>query len=356
MVQYPLVRNLKMALIWLAAYVVLLWITSYIPILFILLCFVSPALLALCGMRAGFVPMAACAMLTPAAAWLNFGGTLAPLLCALYLWPYLAVHVVCFSRKIPFWQAATAHVALLAVSQTAILLILRPYLGGNLFSGGAEYLVNQISASPYGDQILLQLYQSRLLTVPEEMLTGLRALMEALWTSLTPGVLMPSVRTELLNGLRTLLENSLYTFLPATVINNAILAGVFGVAFPIVSARAKGIPVPEMAVFASWHLSRSTGLKVFLLGLGNFLPALFPNPGMLLAGNMMWAAFSTIFVIQGAALMDFFQTRGGSRPVFRRLWPCLLYLLVPTLLMILGIADQFLNIRGLRTPKEREER
>jgi hypothetical protein len=158
-----------------------------------------------------------------------------------------------------------------------------------------------------------------------------------------------------LNGLRTLLENSLYSFLPTTVISNAILAGVFGMAFPIISARAKGIPVPDMAPFASWHLSRSTGFKVLLLGLGNFLPSLFPNPGMLLAGNMMWAAFSTIFVIQGAALMDFFQTRGGNRPVFRRLWPCLLYLLVPTLLMILGIADQFLNIRGLRTPKEREE-
>ena len=356
MVQYPLVRNLKSALIWLAAYAALLWITSYIPVLFILLCFLSPVLLALCGIRAGFVPMAACAMLVPAASWLNFGGTLAPLLCVLYLWPYLAVNAVCFSRRIPFWQAAAAHVAILAVSQTAILLILRPYLGGNLFSGGAEYLVNQISASPYGDQILLQLYQSRLLDVPEEMLTGVRALMEAILTSLTPGALMPTVRTELLNGLRTLLENSLYTFLPATVINNAILAGVFGMAFPIVSARAKGISVQEMAPFASWHLSRGTGFKVLLLGLGNFLPTLFPNPGMLLAGNMMWAAFSTIFVIQGAALMDFFQTRGGNRPLMRRLWPCLIYLLVPTLLMILGIADQFLNIRGLRIPKDREER
>ena len=316
-------------------------------------CFLSPVLLSLCGITAGLVPMAACALMAPAAAWLLSGEALAPLLCALYLMPYAVLHAVCFSRRIPFWQTAGAHVALLAGCQTAVLLILRPYLEGNLFSGGAEFLVQQISASPYGDQILMQLYQSRLLSVPEEMVTGVRALMEAIFTA--PGALMPSVRTELLNGLRTLLENTLYTFLPATVVNNAILAGVFGVAFPIVSARKRKIPVPEMAPFAAWHLSRSTGLKVFLLGLGNLLPALFPNPGMLLAGNMMWAAFSTTFIIQGAALLDFFQTRGGNRPVMRRLWPCLLYLLLPMLLMILGIADQFLNIRGLRKPKDREE-
>ena len=355
MVHYPLVRSLKASLLWLAAYALLLWVTSNVPILFVLLCFISPVLLALCGIRGGLVPMAACALLAPAASWLLFGSELAPLVCALYLWPFATVHAICFARRIPFWQAAAAHVALLAILQTAILLILRPYLGGNLFSGGAEFLVQQISASPFGDQVLMQLYQSRLLNVPEEMFTGMRALMEAIVASLTPGTLMPRVRTELLNGLRTLLENSLYTFLPATVVNNAILAGVFGVAFPIVSARAKKISVPDMAPFASWHLSRSTGLKVLLLGLGNLLPDLFPNPGMLLAGNMMWASFSTIFVIQGAALMDFFQTRGGNRPAFRRLWPCLIYLLMPTLLMILGIADQFLNIRGLRTPKDKEE-
>ena len=187
------------------------------------------------------------------------------------------------------------------------------------------------------------------------MLTGVKALMEAFFASLTPGTLMPSVRIELLNGLRTLLENSLYSFLPAAVVNNAILAGVFGVAFPIVSARKRNIPVPDMAPFSKWHLSRGTGLKVLFLGLGNLLPTLFPNPGMLLAGNMMWATFSSVFVIQGAALMDFFQTRSGSRPMLRRLWPCLIYLMVPTLLMILGIADQFLNVRGLRIPKDREE-
>ncbi len=355
MVHYPLVRKPTTALIWLAAYALLLWAAANIPLFFILLCFISPALLSLCGIRCGLLPMAACALMAPAAAFLTFGGTLAPLLCALYLWPFAVIHAVCFARKIPFLQSVAAHVAVLAVSQTAILLILRPYLGGNLFSGGADFLVQQISASPYGDQILLQLYQSRLLDVPEEMLKGVRALMEAFIASLAPGSLMPSVRTELLNGLRTLLENSLYSFLPATVINNAILAGVFGVAFPIVAARSRQIPVMEMAPFATWHLSRSNGLKVFILGLGNFLPTLFPNPGMLLAGNMMWAAFSTIFVIQGAALMDFFQTRGGNRPFTRRLWPCVIYLFIPTLLMIMGVADQFLNIRGIRKPKDRED-
>ncbi len=355
MVHYPLVRSLKPALLWPMAYALLLYATSHVPVLFILLCFLSPVLLSLWGFAGGMISIAACAIMAPAAAWLLFGGTLVPLLLGLYLLPYAVVHAVCFTRKVPFWHAAGVQVAILAVSQTAILVLLRPYLGGNLFSGGAEFLVQQIASSPYGDQILMQLYQTRLLDIPEELLTGARALMEVIISSIMPGALTPSIRTELLNGLRTLLENALYSFLPATLINNAILAGVFGMAFPIAWARKKKIPVPEMAPFATWHLGRSTGLKVMLLGLGNILPALFPNPGMLLAGNMMWAAFSTIFIIQGAALMEFFQTRSGSRPLLRRLWPCVIYLLVPTLLMVLGIADQFMNIRGLRKPKDREE-
>ena len=354
MVHYPLVRNLKPAIFWPVAYALLLFASAQIPALFIAVCFLSPVLLSLCGIHGGLVPMAACAMLGPAAVWLLFGNTLAPLLCSLYLLPYAALHVVCFSRKISFFQAVGAHVALLAVCQTAILLILRPYLGGDLFAGGADFLVEQISSSPGGDYVLLWMYQYNILSVPEEMIAG-------------AGTLTPAIRAELINSLRTLLKDSLYVLLPTMIINNAILTGVFGMAFPVVSARRQKIPVMEMPPFAAWHLSRSAGFKVLLLGLGNLL--LVPmfqgpgaslagnisNPGIGLAGTMMGAAFSTIFIIQGAALMEFFQTRAGTKSPIRWLWPCVIYLLFRPLLMILGIADQFLNIRGLRKPKDREE-
>ena len=351
MVHYPLVRNLKPALVWLVAYALLVFASLLIPPMFFAICFLSPILLTICGIRCGLAPLGVCALLLPAAAWQLFGASLAPVLCAIYLWPFLIVHVVCFMRKIPFWKSAAVHVAALAVSQTVILIILRPYLGGDLFGGSANFLVQKISESSYSDQILLQLYQTGLLSLPKDM----AILSDSLSSFFNMNIMLPGARTELLNGLRTVLQSSMYSFLPSTVINSSILAGVFGVAFPILAAKKRNIPTVKMDPFSKWHLSRSTGFKVFLLGFGNVLPTFFPSPPMLLAGNMMWASFFTIFVIQGAALMDFFRMRSVRRPPFRWLWPCAIYVLMPVLLMIMGIADQFMNIRGLRKPKDRED-
>ncbi len=355
MAHYPLVRAPKPALIWPAACVLLFWAVSYIPVLFLTVCFFTPVILAVCGARAGLVPMAACGMLAVAACYLLFGQAAAALVMALYLLPFLALNAFCFLRKIPFWQAAAAHAVLLAAVQTAILMVFRQMVGGDLFIGGADYLVDQVAASPYGDLILIQLYQSRLLNVPEELVTGPKALLEAFYASLTTSLLTASVRTELLNGLRTLLQSALYALLPSTVIKNAILAGVFGMAFPILALRKKAVILMEMPPFSTWHLSRRAGMQMLVLGLGGMLPYVASSQGIMLAGNMMGAAFSTVFAIQGAALLDFVQKKNGTRRFWRRVWPCLIYLMVPTLLMIMGIADQFMNIRGVRVPKDKEE-
>lgn len=70
---------------------------------------------------------------------------------------------------------------------------------------------------------------------------------------------------------------------------------------------------------------------------------------------MMWEAFFTILTIQGAALLDFFRTRAGANTPARWLWPCVIFATMPMLLFIMGVADQFMNIRGLRKPKDRED-
>lgn len=355
MANYPLVRALKPALIWPAACALLLWAASLSPALFVMLVFVSPALLALCGTKAGLVPMAACALMVPGAAWLIFHVPAAPLLCGAYLWPFLVLNAFCFAREIPFFKAAAAQAGLMALCETGVLMILRPIAGGDLFAGGAEFLVDQLSNSPFGDQVLLQLYQYGFLSVPQEMLTGARALMEAVFSTITADPLGPTMRTELINGLRTLLQNYLYAFIPSVVITNAILAGLLSLAIPIHAGRRQKLPDLAMPALSGWHLNRSMGIKVLVLALGNALPYFFPNPGILLAGNMMGAAFAAVFQVQGVALMNFFQDRSGSRPFFRWLWPCVLYLFIPTLLLLMGVADQFLNIRGLRNPKDKED-
>ncbi len=394
MAYYPLVRNAKVALIWLIAYALVLWVFSFIPPLFAALCLLSPILLAYFGVQSGLIPLGISALLTTAAAWLTSGNLLIPTLTMVYLWPFLIVHAFCFYRKLPFWQAAAMHVAVLAISITGILTIIRPYLGGDLFIGGAAYLVQQISQSTYGDQFLLQLYQMGLLSVPTEMLENSVSLKDTLlrgtagivsnlqnmlrsngdtppeWMSafvsnVSTSLFSEPLRNELLNGLRRLMQTTLYSFIPSAIVNTSLLMGTFGVAFPATALRRKKQPVITLMPFSAWHLSKGAGWKVMLLGFGYMLPILFTNPNtimsgsfnpwLLLAGNMMSAAFSTVFTIQGAALIDFFQLRTGKNSSLRRVWICLLYVAFPQLLLLMGIADQFINIRGLRKTHNKEE-
>lgn len=357
MAHYPLVRGAKPAVIWVLPYIALLLAVAFdLPVLVIPIVFFSPVYLSLCGAKGGILPLLLCVCGALLAVWFFFHSWFFVLLCGLYLIPFGAVNALCFIRKIPFWKAVALHISVLVVSQTLILAIIRTALGGDLFWGGAEFLVNQLSKSPFCDQVLLWFYQLGLLSVPEEMVSGTRAVVESLFTTLlTQNILTATVRTELLNGLRTLLESFLYSYLPNTAISNSIMAGVFSVALPVASGRKDGFPTLDMPPFSAWHLSRRTGIRVLLLALGGALPYLIPNVGILLAGRMMSAAFSTVFILQGAALFTFIQAKQGTRVFYRRLFPCLMYLFIPQLLMILGLADQFFNIRGLRKPNTREE-
>ncbi len=347
MAHYPLVRNLKLLPLWLIAFVLLIAAILFQPPLFYIICFLSPVMLAVCGISAGIVPMTVFSLVLPVVAWLLFGETLTPALCAIYLVPFLIVHIYCFARKVPFWHMAAAHIAALAISQTAILAILRHFVGGNLFVGGADYLVQLVAESPNGNELLLLLHRLNLLQLPEGMISAINFSIAQ--------VMMPKARIELLNGLRTFLELYLPVLLPTVIVNNAILAGVFGVAFPLLAARRLKVDVVQMEPFATWHLSSSAGVVVFLLGLGNLLSSGFPNSYLSLAGMMMSEAFFIVFAIQGAAIIDFFRARTGAYTSFRWLWPCAVFITIPWLLMIIGIADQIMNFRGLRKPKNREE-
>lgn len=347
MVHYPLVRKIKPMLIWLIAYVLLMIASLFNPLLFLAVCFVSPVLLSVLGISSGILPMSIFALLLPGMAWLLSGTGTASALCAMYLWPFLIAHVFCFERRVSFWHSAAVHISVLAISQTAIMVILRSYVGGNLFLGGADYLVQAVSQSPRGNDLLLSLYQLNILRLPEGMVPAINLTIAQ--------VMMPLARIELLNGLRTIMENYLPMLISTLMVYSAVIAGVFGVAFPIAAAKKMKIETIDMESFNKWHLSSGAGIIVFLLGLGNLLSSGLPNSSLSLAGMMMSEAFFIIFAIQGAALMDFFQTRTAAHSSTRWLWPVIVFFVMPWLLMILGIADQILNFRGLRKPKNREE-
>jgi hypothetical protein len=111
-----------------------------------------------------------------------------------------------------------------------------------------------------------------------------------------------------------------------------------------------GFPDLKMPPLSQWFLPRGTGLKVGLLALG-YLPVLLSsNAAAAVVGRMAVAVFSSVYIIQGMAALNFLQKKAGVRPSGRRATLIILYIIFQTLLQFFGVLDQIANFRALRPP------
>ena len=97
-------------------------------------------------------------------------------------------------------------------------------------------------------------------------------------------------------------------------------------------------PDLQMPRFETWHLPRGIGWQV---------------GAALVAGYFLRTAARSLFIIQGAALVNFMQKARGTKRTWRVIVPILLMLF--SVLVFLGIFDQISNIRGLRKPRDTKE-
>ena len=173
-------------------------------------------------------------------------------------------------------------------------------------------------------------------------------------------ILNPALRWELLNALRFRLYDLLKAAIPSLLIQSSLIIGLFTA---LRSAKEIGrrsapaelepghkavptgqVPYPLFRTLRLPHADRRyvAFLALVALGLGlvdGEIPALM--------SSLMMAAFATICRLMGASTLVFFLCRRHpARSLFAGLLTGAVYLLFPTLLLILGMADQFMDLRN----------
>ena len=103
--------------------------------------------------------------------------------------------------------------------------------------------------------------------------------------------------------------------------------------------------------FAAWHLPTTPGRALMVLAGLSFLLRLSGSVTLSLAGQMMYNVASSFLVIQGLSVLEYLQRKRGVRLGFSRVLMALLFLLLPTAMLILGVFDQISDPRKLRTPQ-----
>lgn len=348
----------------------------------LLLCAFSPALgayaVAICLF---LLPVAACTaglvggalpMMAGAAAGLyslyRLFGTVGLTLGAVYLLPILAAFVIVILLRVPFWKGCGVMIGVHLLSLAGVYALLNNLAEGDLYAAAGEWAVSALKDSAVGDSLLYQLYSMGFISLREELAE--KALLPSL---LGYGyTLSPAARTDMLLSVNALVREGLTALVPNVLVSQSILGGVGCLLLPLRfgflaeerrAFRSSGGPdtpdgalsFPDLGMppLSVWYLPRSVGWQVGAALIAGYLLRRSVNPTLSLAGVILYAAASSLFMIQGAALLNFTQKAKGSPRALRVIVPVLLMLL--SVLKFIGILDQFVNIRGLRKPRQPKE-
>ena len=374
MKDFPMIRSVRAGVAGTALIAVPLLALSYFPLTGVYLALATllalPVVLCTAGLVCGLLPMLISAAVGLFSLYRSMG-TMALGLGAVYVLPILLAFLVIVCRRVSFWKGcavlAGVHVAALA----AVYLLLQQWAGGDLYTAAGDAVVSALQEWGLGDTMLYQLYAMGLIGLPEELAEGM------LLPVLGGYALSSAARADLLLSLRTLINGLLALWIPSVIVSQSLLGGVGCLLSPLrfgyVAAerrafrgngtegyvpgadgrRAVDFPDLGMPPLSLWHLPRGVGWKVgAALAAGYFLRQ-SAEPAAAIAGILLYSAASSIFTIQGVALIHFMQRARGVRMGWRVAVP--IVLLFFSVLPLVGIFDQITNIRMLRKPREPKE-
>jgi len=335
----------------------------YVPLAVL---FLLPAAACIAGLTGGALPMALGAGAGLFAMYRLFGGP-GLTVSALYLLPILAVFVAVICLRVPFWKGCAAMAAAHLLCLSAVYALLRDWAGGDLYAAAGQAAVNALQSSSMGDSLLYQFYSMGLLSLRDELAE--HALQPSLFGYYT---LSADARADLLLSVNTLVTSDLATRVPNVIVSQSILGGVACLLLPLrfgflaeekraflsagtADAPAGKINFPDLGMppLSTWHLPRGVGWQVGAALAAGYLMQGSGTPMTAVAGAVLYAAASAVFMVQGAALVNFLQKSRGSSRALRVLLP--LVLMAFSVLLFMGIIDQMMNIRGLRKPREPKE-
>ena len=289
--------------------------------------------------------------LAPMVAYLVTGGDI---LFALWipLCPYLCLLTVSFA---PRWRLSFSLEALLCVASyliAALGMLARAgeLLGGALIPQLADYATGKVQNSVMAGTILYKLTNIGFLTVPDAYRNAAGLQLGGMV------VLNPLLQHELINMLRLRLNENLSVVIPSLLIQGALIVGLFTALFTQ-RARAHKLGKPETApLFRTLHLPRREQGYMLAVCIGTVLTSFTDHSFVSLLCALLYAAFGAVYQLLGAAVLVFvLARRHPKRTVLYGFAATALYLLFPMALLLLGLADQFVNLRATTLNHQEEE-
>lgn len=374
MKNFPLIRSPRAALVCALAVSVPMLLLCLSPLTgmyaVMLLLYLLPIALCTAGMVGGALPMAIgtaggiCAMYL-------LGGKMGAMLSLAYLLPIVAAFFVVILLRISFKKAAPLMIGMHVAGLAAVYLLLRQMTGGDLYTAAGDAVAAALEGWELGDTVLYQFFATGMITLPAELEKSMLVSTEELI------VLSDAARADLLLSTRTLVSAMLRGFIPSLIAGQSLLGGVgcvyISVRFGYLAAekrafrnekpdsyivredgkKALNFPTLDMLSLSLWHLPRGVGLKVGIAMIAGYLMQSGASAALAVGGIILYTAASTLYTIQGLALINFMQKAKGTKRIWRVIVPALLLGL--SVLSFVGIFDQITNIRGLRKPPEPKE-
>ncbi len=324
-----------------------------------------PAASCLAGLACGAAPM----MLGAAAgiySMYRFAGQAGLLLSCAYILPILAAFVIVVSSRTPFWRGCAVMIGVHLACFSALYLLLQRLAGGNLYTAAGDAAVSALESWEAGDSMLYQLYSMGVISLKDKLARN------SILPVLGGYQLSAAARKDLLLSVRTLVAEGTKALAPNLMVSHSILSGVACLLLPLrfgfileerraflrgapADGEKKPLDFPDLGMppLSLWHLPRGIGWQVgAALAAGYFL-RYGASITVQTAGIILYAASSAVFMIQGAAAVNFLQKSRGAKRVWRVIVPLALSML--SLLMFIGIFDQISNFRRLRKPREPKE-
>ncbi len=275
---------------------------------------------------------------------------------SLYTLAYLAVplliYAFCLYKKLSFDKTVLAIVLGYSVIVLILYTLTFRLLGNAPFDVLSEQLIQGLSVMPERDGLLSASYQYGLLALPAHLAENpLVQTFENTWT------FTPEVLSEFYKQIATRVSLWLRVLVPSLISSYSLYLGLGGVFLSNYYGKRQAqrrafrkdeapvLPAPDYPEFSKWYIPKALVVPLWVMGGISLVSRLSNQPGLMLAGSMLYNIFATFFSMQGLSFINHFQKQKGTKPVFRGLTIAALALILPQAALILGMFDQFNNSR-----------
>ena len=377
MKDFPLTRSARAAVIWSAVLVIpiLLLSRSLVGGLYaaLVLIYLAPVLLCTAGLCAGALPMAL--GLTAALVSMHMlAGEKGLIAGAVYLLPLVGAFVWIILRRIPFWKGCAVMIGVHVACFAALYALLQGWTEASLYQAAGKAAEDALRQWELGDYLLIELYDRiGVIQLTQERAQQLR---DSMADSLRSGMfsIPEEVRKDMLLSVNALVSSQLESMVPGLIAGQSVLGGVGCLLLPLrfgylaeekrqflrqdeeadeTAKRTMNFPDLGMPPLRTWFIPRGMGWQVGVALAGGYLLQYSGTPALAVAGMILYSAASAVFSLQGLALLNYIQHMRNRKRTWRIIVPLLL--MMTRLLMILGVFDQLVNLRGLRKPREPKE-